>query len=314
MKYLLEKHLEYLERVKNNRDAFSYGDILRDHLNLPGAYWTITTCFLTNLKLSDKEKEELLNWVMSCQNEDHGFGGNTNHDSSMTCTLYGLIIFMLFDELEKINKQGVRDYVMSLYDESTGSFKGDKYGEIDGRFVYSAVYILKIVGDDIPDKCIEFFDNCHNYDGGFGGSIDAESHAAYIFCSVGALKIMNKIDHFNMNDIKKYLSLRQTSSGGFNGRPEKLPDVCYSWWVLSSMAMLGDIHNVNIDMLERFILSCQDEEKGGFSDRPGNDTDVFHTFFALAALSLINHEKYHLNLVDPVYAIPVSVKDKYISN
>ncbi len=26
------------------------------------------------------------------------------------------------------------------------------------------------------------------------------------------------------------------------GRPEKLPDVCYSWWVLASLKMIGKIH------------------------------------------------------------------------
>ena len=26
---------------------------------------------------------------------------------------------------------------------------------------------------------------------------------------------------------------------GLNGRPEKLPDVCYSWWVLASLAILN---------------------------------------------------------------------------
>lgn len=27
-----------------------------------------------------------------------------------------------------------------------------------------------------------------------------------------------------------------------SGRPEKLPDVCYSWWVLASLSMIGRIH------------------------------------------------------------------------
>ena len=26
------------------------------------------------------------------------------------------------------------------------------------------------------------------------------------------------------------------------GRPEKLPDVCYSWWVLASLKIIGRIH------------------------------------------------------------------------
>ena len=28
----------------------------------------------------------------------------------------------------------------------------------------------------------------------------------------------------------------------FTGRPEKLPDVCYSWWVLASLKIIGRIH------------------------------------------------------------------------
>lgn len=33
-------------------------------------------------------------------------------------------------------------------------------------------------------------------------------------------------------------------------------------------------------------------------------TDIFHLFFGLAALSLIDHAKYDLELVDPLFAIP----------
>lgn len=39
-----------------------------------------------------------------------------------------------------------------------------------------------------------------------------------------------------------WLCERQLPSGGLNGRPEKLPDVCYSWWVLSALAILGRLH------------------------------------------------------------------------
>ena len=82
---------------------------------------------------------------------------------------------------------------MSLYDEM-GFFKGDKYGESDGRFSYSGIYCLKILQKEVPENCLNFFKDCFNYDGGFGGSPLAESHAAYVFCSVGALCIMNKMD------------------------------------------------------------------------------------------------------------------------
>ena len=50
---------------------------------------------------------------------------------------------------------------------------------------------------------------------------------------------------------------RQTRSGGLNGRPEKLQDVCYSWWCLSALSILDRLHWIDRDALSSFILQCQ---------------------------------------------------------
>lgn len=42
----IEKLNEYLDEVKEKRDLFSYGSVIREHLGLPGAYWAITSCKL----------------------------------------------------------------------------------------------------------------------------------------------------------------------------------------------------------------------------------------------------------------------------
>jgi prenyltransferase beta subunit len=34
------------------------------------------------------------------------------------------------------------------------------------------------------------------------------------------------------------------------GRPEKLPDVCYSWWVLSSLSMIDRLSWITGDKLK----------------------------------------------------------------
>lgn len=54
-----------------------------------------------------------------------------------------------------------------------------------------------------------------------------------------------------------WLCERQLPSGGLNGRPEKLPDVCYSWWVVSSLHMIGRAHWIDSKALKSFILACQ---------------------------------------------------------
>ena len=85
-------------------------------------------------------------------------------------------------------------------------------------------------------------------------------------------------------------------------------DVCYTWWVLSSLSMLGRLHWVDRTALVAFILSCQDPEEGGISDRPDDEVDVFHTFFGIAGLSLLKYPG--LSEVNAKYAMPQRVIEK----
>lgn len=107
-----------------------------------------------------------------------------------------------------------------------------------------------------------------------------------------------------------WLCKRQLPNGGLNGRPQKLEDVCYSWWVLSSLAMRNKTHWIDLSALEQFIQNCADEN-GGFSDRPGDMPDIFHTLFALAGLSLIKNEA--LEQVNPVYCMPQKVLNRHFN-
>ncbi len=104
------------------------------------------------------------------------------------------------------------------------------------------------------------------------------------------------------------LAERQTDSGGLNGRPEKLQDVCYSWWCLSALSILKRLHWIDQNKLIDFILDCQDEIDGGISDRPEDEVDVYHTFFGIAGLSLMGYEG--LKPIDPTLALPCDVVDR----
>jgi geranylgeranyl transferase type-2 subunit beta len=145
---------------------------------------------------------------------------------------------------------------------------------------------------------VKYIQLCENYDGGYGSSPGAESHAGQIYTCVGALAVADKLNLVNRTRLLGWLSERQLSNGGFNGRPEKKEDVCYSWWVLSSMAMLDGQDWIDGEALKQFILQCQDSERGGLADRPGDMVDVFHTVFGIAGLSLLGYPG--LEAVHPV--------------
>lgn len=72
-----------------------------------------------------------------------------------------------------------------------------------------------------------------------------------LFNSIGQL------DFVDADTLGWWLAERQLPSGGLNGRPEKLPDVCYSWWVFSSLNILGRDHWIDKEQLKTFILASQ---------------------------------------------------------
>ncbi|KAJ1673653.1 Rab geranylgeranyltransferase, partial [Spiromyces aspiralis] len=128
------------------------------------------------------------------------------------------------------------------------------------------------------------------------------------FTALAALAIVGKLDVVDRDRLSWWLCERQLKNGGLNGRPQKLEDVCYSWWVVSSLKILNRVHWIDQEKLCKFILSAQDEEKGGIADRPGDMADVYHTCFGIAGLSLAGYPG--LAEVDPVYCMPVRVIER----
>lgn len=312
---LLDKHLDFLTNLDKTRDKNSIGFFTCEHLKVSALYWGVTALNLIHA-IDKHNKGETIKLLNQCENENGGYGGSIGQDSHITSTHYAILVLSQLDALDQVKKEKVASYIKSLQNED-GSFKADEYTETDSRFSYCAVAILKILGllnsnyINLP-KATEYVLSCQNFDGGFGSIPGAESHGAYCFCCIGFLSVTNQLDLINKVQTGNWLAERQTHLGGFNGRPEKLPDVCYSWWVLSSMFMIGTEGYFQKDLLIKFILECQDEELGGIGDRPGNCHDVFHTFFGLSGLSLLKYGD--LNMIDPTYAIPKETVDKIFKN
>ncbi len=86
-----------------------------------------------------------------------------------------------------------------------------------------------------------------------------------------------------------WLTERQCNSGGLNSQPEKQADVCYSWWILLALSIMGRVSWLDTLRLGQFILSYQDNEDSWITDRLWEMPDVYHTFFGLCGLSLIGH-------------------------
>mmetsp|Transcript_24100 Transcript_24100/g.65269 ORF Transcript_24100/g.65269 Transcript_24100/m.65269 type:complete len:295 (-) Transcript_24100:294-1178(-) len=286
---------------------------------MSGVYWGVAAMATMGRDLrAEMESDTLTEWVLSCQAPSGGFGGNVGHDAHVLYTLSALQILAMGGALDRIDADRVAGYIASLQ-QHDGSFVGDEWGEVDTRFSYCALSALSILGRlrtgfvDVG-RATAFVASCRNFDGGFGCVPGAESHAGQIFCCVGALAIGGALDLLDSELLGWWLAERQCDSGGLNGRPEKQADVCYSWWILSALSIIGKVDWIDSQKLAEFILDCQDGDDGGISDRPGNMADVFHTFFGVAGLSLLGwyDAGSHANFraIDPVYALPRDLVDE----
>ncbi|RKF55640.1 Geranylgeranyl transferase type-2 subunit beta [Golovinomyces cichoracearum] len=300
----------------HRKDELEYW--LTEHLRLNGLYWGLTALHL--LRSPDAlPRQETIDFVFACQTESGGFAAAPKHDPHILYTCSAIQILATVDALDEIEKrcQGgklkIGKWIANLQNKQTGTWAGDEWGEEDTRFLYTAfnaLSLLKLLQLADIDKAVEYIISCANFDGGYGTSPGAESHSGQIFACLGALSISKRLETVDKDKLGGWLSERQVECGGLNGRPEKLEDVCYSWWVGCSLTMIDRFHWIDGDKLASFILRCQDAEFGGFADRPGDVVDVFHTLFGLAGLSLLGYPG--LDEVNPIYCMPQKIVERVL--
>ncbi|CAL3962007.1 hypothetical protein PZA11_000706 [Diplocarpon coronariae] len=309
----ISAHVSYIQSLDNRKDELEYH--LTEHLRLNGLYWGLTALHL--LKHPDAlPRKETIDFVLSCQAENGGFGAAPRHDAHILYTCSAVQIMAMVGGWQELEERGVKvgqvggrravgQWIANLQNRETGTFAGDEWGEEDTRFICSsliALSLLKLLPLANVPLAVSYINSCANFDGGYGVSPGAESHSGQIYACLAALSIAGELRLVNKDRLGRWLSERQVEQGGLNGRAEKLEDVCYSWWVGSSLAIIGRLGWVDAEALVAFILRCQDPERGGIADRPGDVVDVFHTVFGIAGLSLLGFPD--LEEVDPVYCMP----------
>ncbi len=85
-------------------------------------------------------------------------------------------------------------------------------------------------------------------------------------------------------------------------------NVCYGWWILLALSIIGWVGWIDTSRLGQFILKCQDNKNGGIVDKPQDMPDLYHTFFGLCGLSLTGHmEKIRNRGGGIVFALPMGV-------
>jgi hypothetical protein len=92
--------IESAPTCMQNKDSFGY--YATEHFRLSGVYWGVTALQLVG-KLDLMDRDEVVEWVLSCRHANSGFGGSERHDPHLLYTLSALQLLALYDQLHLVD-------------------------------------------------------------------------------------------------------------------------------------------------------------------------------------------------------------------
>lgn len=78
---------------------------MTEHLRLNGVYWGLTALHLLGHP-DALPRDETINFVLSCQHENGGFGAAPGHDAHMLYTVSAVQILVTVDAVDELSKRG----------------------------------------------------------------------------------------------------------------------------------------------------------------------------------------------------------------
>lgn len=270
-------------------------------------------------KINEKLKSEIIEWIYSQQHEElGGFRGSPTYaplshcectrsmflDSSHLASTYTAlaILTILGDNLERVNKPKLISCLKNLQQKNGCYLVTQQGSETDIRFVYCAAAICSFINnwEGMNRKlALEYIlQSQSTADFAFAHGPHLESHSGSTYCAVNAYYLIQQslVQDKTMEavtplprerELAEWLLRRQIS--GFQGRPQKDADTCYSFWI---GATLNQIYGNALQYVDReasilFTLSCQFEKIGGICKQPNSFPDVLHSYMGLCGLSLL---------------------------
>jgi len=296
-----------------------------DNSRVTVAFYSLAGLDLLNASLPFNSSE-LISWIYRLQliidSDVCGFRGSPCSITSriepnpydhvhITMTMTSLLsLLILGDDLENVERSKIASSLVHLQ-LPNGAFLATRLStENDLRFVYCACVVAFILNDWSginKDLCTNFILQCRTYEYAFGQIPGAEAHGGSTFCATAALSLMdrlNDLDH--QDDLIRWCLQRQNE--GFNGRPNKPDDSCYSWWIGATLKLLNKDFLINIDRNQIFLHATESTINGGFSKWSNLTADPLHSYLSLASLSLMKHD--NLKSIHPALIVSMNIFER----
>lgn len=73
---------------------------------MSGMYWGLSAMYLLG-KLDEMDGQAVIDWVLTCQHENGGFGGSARNDPHILYTVSAVQILALYDKLDLVDGERI---------------------------------------------------------------------------------------------------------------------------------------------------------------------------------------------------------------
>lgn len=135
-------------------------------------------------------------------------------------------------------------------------------------------------------NAVNYMLSCQHYEAAFAQEPGLESHGGSTYCVVAGLLLAGCLDDIPSRPaLERWVLWRQCEGSGFQGRPEKETDTCYSFWCGATAKILGCHAYIDGVADTNWILSAA-SPMGGIAKVPGEMPDILHSYLSYVALSM----------------------------
>jgi len=100
LNFLVDKHVSYIKSLDTRKDELEYW--LTEHLRINGVYWGLTALDLMGHR-DALPRDKTIEFVMSCQHGNGGFGAHPGHDPHILNTVSAVQILAIEDALDEVD-------------------------------------------------------------------------------------------------------------------------------------------------------------------------------------------------------------------
>lgn len=202
-------------------------------------------------------------FIKDCQNPDGGFGNLRYYQDYDVSTLYNsylaTLALYLYGQLSIIDVNGLKNYVKSLYDSSSGSW-GSTF------LTAFAVGIMKMLDatdelsvSDIVDYIISNPPRGVNYAGSAYLNTPSDEYPSIYstWAGVYTLTQLNYSTYYSPDKIGEWLAEAQTDSGGFKFSPyvEYFPEIYATFYAVDTLALMNAEYSEYINAWKAAVYS-----------------------------------------------------------